>query len=309
MFLLFQFPWNLLIASFITHKYLSNKHPVQYKNFCYNCAYYSVYLYSKAQIIYIKMKPTIMNFLEPILQSELFKNFCFYKDKTLVPLEIIEFIKDGKVIYHCLREKLYELTEVHEFDFILYSSPDPEYKEIINKKMLYRFPLTTEDFIIEKTNYLFMLTEINIEESESESESELESESEKSIKIELVSKKYNYFIVNNKINAVFLKYFLKKYHNYNLSSNKYNIRIIDENIHVKTVSGVAFEKILLNKNNFEIETETTSESSINIFQSFDEKKISDYITFSNSDLDLPGLIPIVERFGEDEDYVEIDNFN
>jgi hypothetical protein len=299
MFLLFQFPWNLLIASFITHKYLSNKHPVQYKNFCYNFAYYSVYLYSKAEIIYIKMKPTIMNFLEPILQSELFKNFCFYKDKTLVPLEIIEFVKDGKVIHHCLREKLYELTEVYEFDFILYSSPDPEYKEIINKKMLYRFPLTTEDFIIEKTNYLFMLTEINIEDSDSE----------QSIKIELVCKKYNYFIVNNKINTAFLKYFLKKYHDYNLSSNKYNIRIIDENIHVKTVSGVAFEKIVLNKNNFEIETETetTSESSINIFQSFDGKKISDYITFSNSDVDLPGLIPIDERF--EEDYVEIDNFN
>jgi hypothetical protein len=278
-------------------------YPTEYKNFCYNCAYYSIYLYSKAQIIYFKIKPKIIHFIEPIFQIEFFKNNSFVPT-VKVPLETLEFIKDGKVIYYCLKDKLYEIREkeVPEFDFILYSSSDPEYHEIINKKMLYHYPLSKEDFIIEKTNYVFMLTEISIEEEEKE----------EPIKIDLASKKYNYFIVNNKINAAFLTYFLMEYHHYNLSSNKYNIKIIDENIHVKNVNGVAFEEILFKENNFEINSH--SQHFIDISKTFDGKKISDYISFyhshsSDSDVDysdLPDLISIDDLEHDLEDDLEHD---
>lgn len=293
---LFHSPWSMLLASFLTHRYISTKYPREYKHFCYNCAYYCIYLYSKAQIIYFKIKPKIIPFLEPILQIDFFKNIPLIPT-VKVPLDTLEFIKDGKVIYHCLKNKLYELTEeVPEFDFILYSSPDPESNEIINKKMLYHYPLNQEDFLIEKTNYVFMMTEITVEESEQE----------EPIKIDLVSKKYNYFIVNNKINAVFLTYFLMEYHDYHLSSNKYNIKIIDENIHVNTVNGVAGEEILFNKNNFEINSH--SQHFINISKTFDGKKISDYISFSHShSSDLDTVLPDLEedlKEGLDQDYVE-----
>ena len=313
LFQLSHSPLSMLIITFLTHKYISTKHPVQYKNFCYNCAYYSIYLYSKAQIIYFKIKPKVIHFLEPILEIDFFKNNSFVPT-VKVASEIVEFIKDGKVIYHCLKEKLYELTKVPEFDFILYSSPDSESSEIINKKMLHHYPLSKEDFLIEKTNYVFMLMEISVEESE--------KEQEEPIKIDLVSKKYNYFIVNNKINAAFLTYFLMEHKNYNLSSNKYNIKIIDENIHVKNVNGVAFEEILFNENNFEINSH--SRQFVDISKTFDGKKISDYISFSNSSADsdvdytdLPDLIPIEEVKEDlktkhledgDNDYVESFSF-
>ena len=302
---LFHSPWPILFATFLTHRYISTKYPIQYKNFCYNCAYYSIYLYSKAQIIYFKIKPKVIHFIEPIFQIEFFKN-NYVVPTVKVAKEIIEFIKDGKVIYHCFKNKLYELKEVPDFDFILYSSCDPESSEIINKKMLYHYPLSKEDFIIEKTNYVFMMTEISIEESE--------KEQEEPIKIELISKKYNYFIVNNKINAAFLTYFLMEYHDCILSSNKYNIKIIDENIHVKNVNGVAFEEILFKENNFEINISTRH--FIDISKSFYNKKISDYISFSNSldldsDMDLPDLEDLKEHLEkedgleyEDQDYVE-----
>jgi hypothetical protein len=157
------------------------------------------------------------------------------------------------------------------------------------------------------------LSEVNIEESDLEHP----------IKIELLSKKYNYFIVNNKINTSFLTYFLKKYHDFNLTSNRYNIKIIDENIQLKTVNSLDFEEILLNKNNFEIGTLSQPK---NIFQSLDGKKLSDSITFSiSSDYnDLHDLITVEHVLEEDysdlpdliseeqvleEDYVDIDNFN
>jgi hypothetical protein len=233
-----------------------------------------------------------VNFLKPILQIDLLKNFWLNKEPSL---ETLEFIKDGKVICNILTENLHEIKVIPTFDFILYSCPDSKNSEIINKKILYHFPLNSEDLIIEKTNYIFMLTELNLEEAE--------SQLKQSIKIELISKKYNYFIVNNKINTPFLTYFLKKYYDYNLSSNKYNIKIIDENILVKTVNGLLNKEILLNKNNFEIET---SSESINILKSSDLEE--DYS-------DLPDLIP-VEQVQEpelkqdlEEDYIDIDNFN
>ena len=150
-----------------------------------------------------------------------------------------------------------------------------------------------------------MMTEISVEESEP-------------IKIDLVSKKYNYFIVNNKINAAFLTYFLMEYHDYKLTSNKYNIKIIDENIHVKNVNGVAFEEILFKENNFEITI--SPRHFIDISKTFDGKKISDSISFSNShssyldvdytDLDLPDLEEeFKEELGVDQDYVESFSFN
>jgi hypothetical protein len=299
---LFYSPWSILFATFLTHRYVSTNYPIEYNDFCFKCAYYSINLYSKAQIIYLKIKPKVITFLEPIFQIEFLKNNSFVPTIKL-PLETLEFIKNGKVIYYCLKNNLYEIREkeVPEFDFILYSSSDPECSEIINKKMLYHYPLNKEDFIIEKTNYILMMTEISIEESE--------KEKEQHIIIDLISKKYNYFIVNNKINAAFLTYFLMKYHNYNLTSNKYNIKIIDENIHVKNVNGFAFEEILFNKNNFEINSHTHTRHFVNISTSFDGKKISDYISFSNShssdlDTDLPDLEDLKDLKEEDNDYIE-----
>lgn len=301
---LFHSPWNILIASFLTHKYLSTKYPLQYENFCYNCAYYSINLYSKAQIFFLKIKPRVTQFLEPILQIDFLKNIHLIS----LSLETLEFIKDGKVIYQCLREKFNENKEIAKdvptkFDFILYSSPDSESSEIINKKILYDYPLKQEDFIIEKTNYVFMLTEISLDAQEPP------------IKIDLITKKYNYFIVNNKINAAFLTYFLMEYKNFYLSSDKscinnYVIKIIDENINMKTVNGFALEEIWLNENNFEI---GVSPRHFDITTSFEGKKISDYISFSHSgsdsDADLPNLIPIEDNVvEEDKDYVESFSF-
>ena len=76
LFQLSHSPLSMLIITFLTHKYISTKHPVQYKNFCYNCAYYSIYLYSKAQIIYFKIN--YMSILIINQNNDGFNQLLFY---------------------------------------------------------------------------------------------------------------------------------------------------------------------------------------------------------------------------------------
>jgi hypothetical protein len=269
---IYQRPFTSLFLCFGLHKYFSWKYPHEYNDIRTLFGYYLVYYFSKAQLVYFKIHPYIVKGLQAI-----------FPEKPLV--ENFEFVKESTVLYSCSREEFTRLNSTTlptDFDFILYSKPDPEVK-CINKKMFYSLPITHDK--VEKTDYQFVLTEVII--------------ANECIKIDLLTNSENYFIVRNRIDRSFILYYLKKYHafifdKYSLEEiQNYKLNIIDHAIDVKELTKDS--QIIFHKNTYEI-LETKKEFEL------DNKKISDSIFFAQEldedeedYTDLPDLIPIEEE--------------
>jgi len=286
LFFLLERPWSTLLLIFSIHKYLSYNHPEQYQKFCILCGYYAIYVFSKAQMIYLKLKPHINKVLEPCLENKIVQNMLqiFKEAKTNFDLE---FVSNGNVIYRCLKEEILNesLFLPKNFDFIIYSEPS---LETVYKKLLYSIPKNIEfELNIETCSYRFILFELNI--------------GEEHIKIDFSTNQYNFYVENNIINETFLLYFLEKYSpevftKYSLDEiQKYKITYLDESFSVKEVEkNVGF---LFKKNGFELIEYSKQVLDTILDNVFDNIKISDSIKFSNdtSDeeyADLPDLIPI-----------------
>ena len=271
MFSLFQRPITTLFMCFGLHKYLSWKYPVQYTNFCIECGYYIVYYFSKAQLLYLKIHPHIMKSLEPVFETDFFKNF--FPKSQQQDKEQIEFIKNGNVILSCEKEYANNslISPPEDFDFILYSKPDS-----VDKKMFFTLPISEEEFV--KTDYKFIMTEMTI--------------SNDTILLHLDCERYNYFIVDNVINNKFLMYFIKNYEpwifeKYTLEEiQNYKLKIIDHSVSVKEVDNT--QKIILNKDNYEIVEDEYAD-------------LPDLISIEDEYADLPDLISVEEEKKEDKD--------
>jgi hypothetical protein len=153
--------------------------------------------------------------------------------------EILDFIYNGKEIFHCLKKDFYQNKDLipEKFDFIIYSKKDEynEKEEIFLKKIHYYYPINIVDFSIEKTDYSFMLMELNIQN--------------KIFKLNLQS----YFLINNKINALFLHYYFNKYLTtlpiaYKDFLENFALKIIDDSVNIKNV--YYLDEILFNKSNY-----------------------------------------------------------
>ena len=285
---IYQRPFTSLFLCFGLHKYLSLKYPMEYNEFRIQCGYYLVYYFSKAQLMYFKIHPHIVKGLEP-----------FFPEKPFI--EDIEFIKDGEVLYSCSYEEVNGLnsqTIPLDFDFMVYSQMDSEVK-CINKKMFYSLPITFDK--IEKTDYRFMLTEVIIG-----------NKTIKLDKLDLLSNRINYFIVKNRIDRLFILYYLKKYESwvfdkYSLEEiQNYQLKIIDHSINVKELTKDS--QIIFHKNTYEI-LETKKDLEL------DNKKISDSIVFAKDEdeedyTDLPDLIPMEEEkeyYTDLPDLIDVDS--
>jgi hypothetical protein len=237
-----------------------------------------------------------MKYIEPIVQSELYQKLFNNNEKTQ-NLETIEFIKDGNVILTCFKNDILNnsLKTPDVFDFIIYSKPEFESNNKVNyKKLLYKYPINEEDFIIENTDYRFMLTEINIDNN--------------IIKLDLNKDDYNYFVVDNKIDKYFLTYFLKKYHNYDTEKilENYTLKIIDENICIKETDN--FETIILNKKNYDVDCDLN----LSFNNTFYGKKVSESIPFSNENSDNESEysdLPDLELITDDYRVIDDQDFN
>ena len=238
LYTLFQRPFSTLFVCFGLHKYLSCNYPKQYEYFCIQFGYYVVYYYSKVQLLYFKIHPHIMRQVEKIVQTDFFQKI--FPKKNEEPNGVFEFIKDGNVLYSCLKEhENNSVVTLKDFDFIIYSKLDQD-KNSINKKIFFEFPVKNDN--VEKTDYYFMLTEITI--------------CEEVIQLHLNTNKSNYFIVNNIIDSKFLLYLLKTrepwiFEKYTLEEIKnYKLKIIDHSVCLKEIDNNS--KLILYKNNYEI---------------------------------------------------------
>ena len=236
--------------------YLKIHHPeiyeevVLYIEFIYNksketaitSSYNAIYLYSKCQIMFNKYNPHLQKWLEPIIQKIVTHNNTKIDD--------IEFILDGNVVYRTTKDKMIEFYEdvanqPIQYDFIIYSdhsNVSNTNNNQITRKILKTRPSKESDFEYEKSDIKFMLCEFCV--------------GDKKIKVDFKNDHSNYYVVNNKFDTKFLKYFLQKYYadyieNMNLNEiHDFKINIIDHN-----VDNIISDKdniVKLSKNSYEL---------------------------------------------------------
>ena len=260
----FIIPFGSLSCFFLFLYFKKYPIPIFLRNLAFHSVYGMIHLFSKMQMVVNK----IILLLNPINQT------CFHllnilkREKDLVGIECIDFIFQGKEIYHCSKQEMEFKKSMfpEKFDFILFTKKDE--KGIFHKKIIYHYPLEENDLKIEKTDYIFLLIELKLHSS--------------IFKLDFQNKtnKTNFYVVGNKFNATFLYYFLKKYDyipNHNSMDFKqflenFLLNVIDNSINRHEI--FYLDEILLKKKNYEI-TE--------IFQHTFQHKITDSLIQKPSD--------------------------
>jgi len=187
-------------------------------NVPYNLSYNSIYYYSKAQLSFIKTQNNITSYVKyvPFLNNLL----TYMKQDNSIYL--YTNINDNLTI--CSK-----FSEEQDLDYklILHYNPTEEKKKSIQS--LHHF----------QADYKFIMTEITIHD--------------KKFVIHFTSNKYNYLIVNNKLDRDFINYFLKTHYNIfikDLEIENYTIKIIDHNVNIVEFDNT--KSLLVNKTEYEI---------------------------------------------------------
>lgn len=238
---------NWSIYLFLVYEYLKNKFPEQTQKFTVNVGYYLIYFFSKIQIELNKnekCKEYINKFFElkdtiSIKALDLVNKYYFDKEiPTNIPENeiLFKFILNDKTDISFYKDELIEYIETSDFnetelipldsyDLILIIDNNNNYK-ILNKEDLNLKNLKTENcdiFKIKPVDYKPILCEFKF--------------GSMNVKIDFQNRdgNYNYLIVDNKIDIVFLKYFLKNHYKYNIEEFikddfDYELKILDQNV-------------------------------------------------------------------------------
>ena len=203
--LLFGSVFEFLFFLYLTTNFVKINYPEHFTKIIVFISYNLIYYFSFAQIKFTKLQIIIND-----------KYFNFIKSNP----KLIEYINKLKKIEHLeyvLDNSILTTTDIipEKYDFIIYS-------DIMNckanKLILDKMPLIEiKDIKCEETKYKFILIEITIDN--------------KTTKIDFKTEDYNFMITNNKLNAKFIHYFMKKYYNYeDASSFDYTLKILDQNV-------------------------------------------------------------------------------
>ena len=238
-FTLFKVSCTSAFVTYGLHKYFVWNHPQKYEDFRFSCVYYSIYYFTKAQMLCMNVYSYIMEMIDPILKSDFFiDQFPDIKEKGET-IDLCEFIKEGNIFDFCPYIEVINRSDYpKEFDFIIFSKIDNE--DVYNNKIYSYIPTKIDEII--KTNYQFMLTEITIKEE--------------TIKIDLATSKHNYYIVDNVIDKHFIIYFLKRFVPYIFEKYEmeviedYRLKIIDQDIVLKEMD--RYSKLIFYLDNYEI---------------------------------------------------------
>ena len=218
---------QLFLFFYFINEVIRLKYPEQYQKYIIFIVYNYIYYSSKIELIFLKIQnkyPKIKNYL------------TYFKNTNL---NDVEFILDNKVIYKTSRKQINDLLDKLPtiFDFIIYSESNSN-NSIVNKCLLNVLPNNFINYNCAKTDYKFILLEIEIDN--------------KKIKLDLQTDSYNFFMCNNVINLKFLYYFLNTYYkfeNINFENkNVFKINLIDHNMNSLSTNSI---NIRLNKTNYD----------------------------------------------------------
>ena len=216
---------NYAFSFYFFNVAFKNLYPETYNNYLMKISYCGVYGFTTVQMKLIQTRRYIANKYNSFLLfspsvKKYINIFCEYFVKT----QDVEYISNGEVIETSSKKWLlqnYKKIEPDENSIHKMTI----YTNGINKKILSYVPFEESHYNCEKTNYKFILIEIQIY-------SEIK-------KIDLTTDDYNYMLVDNVINKDFVIYFLKTHYpkyvkivNYYYSDNldKYTIKILDQDV-------------------------------------------------------------------------------
>jgi hypothetical protein len=265
--------WSIYL--FLVYEYLKKKFPEKTDDVLINVSYYTIYLFSKLQIVlkkrtnevylYLKNNETYGKYLDKTLELKnklsdtlvalinkysnthynsdnntdynTRDNIDYNKDcqkherKTEEDL-LFEFIQDNRLQNSMFKQELIEklestdintdLLDLMDFcDFVTIRDSNNNIK-IINKDLITLSNITSEDCELLKITpitYKPILCELITDN--------------RNIKISFSHKdnNYNYLVVGNHFNSVFLKYFMKTHFKYNIKENTdYILSILDDKV-------------------------------------------------------------------------------
>ena len=241
-----------LFYFFFIIDYIRTFYPEYFNTLFVKLALVSIRLFSRGELFYIKSKRVLSKKYITLLESN--PHLASFVEKYLSNSKKtnVDFIVNGKIVYSTTKESLLNSGNLHDetyskiptnYELIIYSKTykNNENTNVTCKKVLTTFPVEDKHFDIIKADYRFLLTEIVI--------------NDKNIKTNFSDNIHNYFVVDNLINASFIKYYLNKYHKNDinieyLDNFDYKIRCLDQN-----VNEISFDKenqLKINKENYEI---------------------------------------------------------
>jgi hypothetical protein len=219
----------------LLNDYFKREYPERYNNFIIEFPLYLIYLYSKGQIMYGKLRRQINEFIDANPHIKKFVN-DIYKSKS-DDLEI-EYIVDGKVSEKYKRtQSLPDRTEKDGSLLIfsdLSSSDKCIPKKIIGSEIKFDYKVS---------NIQFMLVEVKLNDN--------------TYKINLKTDLFNYYIVDNVLDRNFFRYYLLNYIDAitgdDISSvSKYIVKIIDQNVAVKEFDITDTKFITIKENEYTV---------------------------------------------------------
>ena len=197
------------ILAILLNDYLKRIYPDKYQELIVSISYNLIYLYSKAQILYMNLIRVVNKKIEENPNLLKLRNDLdlLLKPKSGI-ITMLDYIKNGNSV---------NITSDTECDFMVYSWLDNT-KNCVNKKLVYdlKDPLSFS----EASDIKFLLIELKVGENNSH-------------KIDLKTDEFNFYLVGNSFTKQFFIYYLKqivKSTEEIKDDDKINLKFIDHDV-------------------------------------------------------------------------------
>ena len=197
------------ILAILLNDYLKRNYPDKYQELIVSISYNLIYLYSKAQILYMNLIRVVNKKIEENPNLLKLRNDLdlLLKPKSGI-ITMLDYIKNGNSV---------NITSDTECDFMIYSWLDNT-KNCVNKKLVYdlKEPLS----FTEVSDVKFLLIELKVGENNSH-------------KIDLKTDEFNFYLVGNSFTKQFFIYYLKqivKSTEEIKDDDKINLKFIDHDV-------------------------------------------------------------------------------
>lgn len=219
------------ILAILLNDYLKRNYPDKYQELIVSISYNLIYLYSKAQILYMNLITVVNKKIEENPNLLKLRNDLdlLLKPKSGI-ITMLDYIKNGNSVD----------KGDDNCDFMIYSWLD-DTKSCVNKKLVYdlKEPLSFS----EVSDIKFFLVELKIGENNSH-------------KIELKTDEFNFYVVGNSFNKQFFIYYLKQIAKSTeeiKDDDKINLKILDHNVNTIELDFTGKnESILLEKTGYKL---------------------------------------------------------
>ena len=196
------------ILAILLNDYLKRNYPDKYQELIVSISYNLIYLYSKAQILYMNLIRVVNKKIEENPNLLKLRNDLdlLLKPKSGI-ITMLDYIKNGNSVD----------KGNNECDFMIYSWLD-DTKSCVNKKLVYdlKEPLSFS----EASDIKFLLIELKVGENNSH-------------KIDLKTNEFNFYMVGNSFTKQFFIYYLKqivKSTEEIKDDDKINLKFIDHDV-------------------------------------------------------------------------------